>query len=328
MKTRTYISSMILLAAFTCSVSAQPAEDLEGALAGIVTSLSQQMKESQIAKVAVVPFPDLNGYQSALGEFIAEELITQLFVQNPGQFAVVERRQLNKVLAEQKLSTSSVFEADNISKVGKILGVDAIVTGSIADLGTEVKINARAIAISTASVFAAAAAKAPKEGIAENLMMQNAPLPQGGAAAAVSPVQRPDAFFNNSFLRAGIAQVSRSSDSRRIMLALDLENLTTSDLLIALENNGECIARMMDNLGNRYRPKAVSGLTCLWPVHMESPENYSTLSAKGRAPVIVQFSDDTESTGTLFSFAAEFVRLDNKTVTRFPVGISNIQVTP
>ncbi len=339
MKTRIYIGCMIVLLALSGHPAwAQAAEDLEGALAKIVTSLSLQMKESKIAKVAVVPFPDLNGYQSTLGEFIAEELITQLFVQNPGIFAVVERRQLNKVLAEQKLSTSSVFEADNISKVGKILGVDAIVTGSIADLGAEVKINARAIAISTASVFAAAAAKSPKKGIAENLMMQNAPVPQGGAITAVSAVQRSDAYFSNSFLRVGVAQVARSSDSRQIMLTLSLENLTNSDLHVTLaREHSRCVTTMMDNLGNRYQPlglgydHGISGVTCPRGSELEDAQNYSTISAKGKTAVVIPYrrdGDAAEDIGSLFSFASTFIRLADKSYSQFSVGISNISITP
>lgn len=335
MKTRKASLCAILLA-IACSFPAiaQSATDLEGALAEIVTRLSQQMKDSKISKVAVIPFPDLNGYQSALGEFLAEELITQLFVQNPGHFAVVERRQLNKVLAEQQLSTTSVFEADNISKLGKILGVDAIVTGSIADLGTEVKINARAIAISTASVFAAASAKAPKKGIAENLMMQNAPVPQGGVAAAVSPVQRSDAYFSNSFLRVGIAQVARSGDAGQIMLALSIENLTNNELFLALEYDGAwCVATLIDNLGNRYRTKRydrrVSGLSCLLERReMDDPAGYAVLSSKGKTTVVLPLFGESEDVGTLFSFAATFVKFQDKTPTRFSVGINNIQTTP
>ena len=328
-----HIICFLLLIAYCRPAVGQPAGSLEEALAGIVANLSQQMKESQTNKVAVVPFPDLNGFQSALGEFLAEELITQLFVQNPGRFAVVERRQLNKVLEEQQLSTSAVFEADNISKLGKILGVDAIVTGSIADLGAEIKINARAIAISTASVFAAAAAKAPKQGTAESLMMQNAPLPQSSTTVAISPVQHADAYFSNSSLRVGIAQIAQSDDLHQIMLALSLENLTNSDLLLALEyEDGRCIARMIDNLGNQYRPKhasrELSGINCLYRRHMDSPGEFTTLSAKGKTTIVIPLFGDTETTGSLFSFASTFAIFQEKTPTRFSVGISNIQATP
>ena len=334
MKTRAVVAIPITLAISCLPSWAQTGGSLEEALAEIVTRLSQQMQESEIKKVAVVPFPDLNGFQSALGEFLAEELITQLFVQNPGRFAVVERRQLNKVLAEQQLSTSSVFEADNITKLGKILGVDAIVTGSIADLGAEVKINARAIAISTASVFAAAAAKAPKSGIAENLMMQNAPVPQGGAMAAAPPAQRSDAYFSNSFLRIGIAQVAKSSESGQIMLALSLEDLTSSDLLLALavDDHSRCTVSMMDDLGNRYQPNSWSfsfpGMPCVSRSNLDEADRYATLSARSKAAVMIPLVSGAEVLGSAFSVAATFVKFEEDLPKQFSVGISNVHIAP
>ncbi len=117
------------------------------------------------------------------------------------------------------------------------------------------------------------------------------------------------------------------------MLALNLENLTNSDMLLALEyEDGRCIASMIDNLGNRYRTKHVSselpGINCLYRSHMNKPELFTTLSAKGKTTVVVPLFGEAEETGNVFPFASTFARLEEKTLTRFSVGISNIQVAP
>ena len=71
----------------------------------------------------------------------------QGFAVDQSALAHLERRQLARILREQELTASSLFDADNIAELGQMLGIDALVTGSIADLGASVKINARAISV-------------------------------------------------------------------------------------------------------------------------------------------------------------------------------------
>ena len=56
--------------------------------------------------------------------------------------------------------------------MGRILGVDAIASGSVTDLGTNVKVNARLIATETGSVFAVAAVKIAKDATVKKLMQK------------------------------------------------------------------------------------------------------------------------------------------------------------
>lgn len=129
---------------------------LENLTNQIVESLSQEDK----SKIAVVDFADLNGNITEFGMYISEELITRLFLTN--KFNIVERNLLNKVISEQKLSLKGPFDQNSVQQLGKILGVDAIVTGTITDLGSALKINARMISTKTGSIFAVAATKINK----------------------------------------------------------------------------------------------------------------------------------------------------------------------
>jgi len=77
---------------------------------------------------------------------------------------------MKKIMEEQKLSASGLIDAKTASMFGHILGVDALTTGTIADLNTSVKINARLIAVETGSVFAVASVKVPMNKEVEILM--------------------------------------------------------------------------------------------------------------------------------------------------------------
>ena len=98
-------------------------------------------------------------------------MITRIFT--TGKFEVVERNLLQKVLEEQKLGMTGYIDQETAISLGQILGVDAIITGSITDLGTNVKINARLISTETGSVFAVASINAPKNDMIRKLLGEN-----------------------------------------------------------------------------------------------------------------------------------------------------------
>ncbi|KMP10290.1 hypothetical protein UZ36_08065 [Candidatus Nitromaritima sp. SCGC AAA799-C22] len=163
----------IVLTIFFLNLSYPPvfaAADLEEGIVELAQKISKNMTDKQRRKIAIIEFSDLDGNVTSFGQYLAEKLITQLFIDNPGGFEVVERRQLMKVLSEQKLTMTGLLDAQAMEKVGQILGIDAIVTGSITDLGNQVDVNARLIGVDTARVFAVAATKIPKVGTVKSLI--------------------------------------------------------------------------------------------------------------------------------------------------------------
>lgn len=329
------VSGMFLLGVLI-AWPVQAAQDLEGGIQEVAQQLSASMGEGKVKKLAIVEFPDLNGYQSALGQFIAEELITQLSVgANAGRFDVVERRQLVRVLQEQELTDSSLFDAQSISKIGKILGIEAIVTGSIADLGTDVKINARVISVETAKVFAAASTKIPKVDSVLQLMRQSAGPSQGAASAAglrSAQVQRAGLFFQNGFLRIGLTSFTVSKDKKRATLSLGFENTSRQDIYLATV---ECRATLVDNAGNvvpvsSYDKVSVTGLQCVsanWVDDESGRKDFVRFEPGTEAPVIFTFkSDGAAFTGNLFTFSAEMWDTLESKARRFTVGISGIEL--
>jgi curli biogenesis system outer membrane secretion channel CsgG len=72
-----------------------------------------------------------------VGKGVADLLVKELV--KGGQFSVIEREQLDKVLAEQNFSNSDRANPTTAAKLGKLLGVDAIVIGSISQFGRDDK---------------------------------------------------------------------------------------------------------------------------------------------------------------------------------------------
>ncbi len=123
----------------------------------IAASITKEQKH----RVAVLPFRELSGQSTLLDSYLAEELITHLV--QAGQVDIVERTMLDKVLGELKLDQSGLIDAEGAKKVGRLLGADAILTGSITDLTTFVAVNCRIIDTQTGRVVGAAQVKIAKD---------------------------------------------------------------------------------------------------------------------------------------------------------------------
>lgn len=134
---------------------------LDQQLQNLTNQIISSFKESEISKIAIIEFADLNGNITNLGIFIAEELITRIFMTD--KFDVVERNLLNKIIKEQEFGMTGYIDDESAISIGKILGVEAIVSGSITDLGNSIKINARLISTEKGSIFSVASITLPKD---------------------------------------------------------------------------------------------------------------------------------------------------------------------
>jgi curli biogenesis system outer membrane secretion channel CsgG len=77
----------------------------------------------------------LFGTNTDVGKGIADILVERLV--NDGAFQVIERKVLDKIIAEQNLSNSDRADANSAAKIGRLLGVDAIIVGSITQFGRD-----------------------------------------------------------------------------------------------------------------------------------------------------------------------------------------------
>lgn len=98
-------------------------------------------------RVAVMPF-EVGSVSSEVGTVdvgkgITSALVTHL-VQD-GTFSVVDRQMLDAVLKEQNFSTSDRADPTTAAKIGKVLGVDAMIVGTITQFGFENKSSSMSV---------------------------------------------------------------------------------------------------------------------------------------------------------------------------------------
>lgn len=110
------------------------------------TSASAQGAPKRRPLVAVLDFDyaTVQSYSSAMfgsnvdvGKGITDLLVAGLV--KDGTYRIVERKALDKIMAEQNFSNSERADPSSAAKLGKLLGVDAIIVGSITQFGNETK---------------------------------------------------------------------------------------------------------------------------------------------------------------------------------------------
>jgi len=108
----------------------------------VVVLCSSLMFSAPKKRVAILDF-DFASVQNwwggnwDIGKGISDLLVVRLV--KDGTYSVVERKALDAVMAEQNFSNSDRANPNTAAQLGKVLGVDALIIGSITQFGTENK---------------------------------------------------------------------------------------------------------------------------------------------------------------------------------------------
>ncbi len=136
--------------------------------------------------LAILPFEN-KGASRDLGDIVLDKMITALV--NKERFKILERAQLEKILEEQQLGQTGIIDVSTAARIGKGIGVDAMILGSVAVAQNgSVSIDARVIDTESAKIIVAQDAysrstsvqsvKSATQDLA-NKITENLPLLQG-----------------------------------------------------------------------------------------------------------------------------------------------------
>jgi curli biogenesis system outer membrane secretion channel CsgG len=119
---------------------------ITAAALGLAFAVLPAVAQNQKPKVAVMDFgyatvkttvAAIFGTDQDIGKGIVDQLIGQLL--EAGQFRLIERSALDKIIKEQNFSNSDRADANTAAKIGGLLGVDDIIVGDITSFGTDDK---------------------------------------------------------------------------------------------------------------------------------------------------------------------------------------------
>jgi len=138
----------------------------------------------------VADFTDLQGNVTELGRFLAEEFSVCL-AGSDARFEVVDRIHLKSIITEHKLSATGMIDPSTARKLGKIAGVEALITGTVTPFGDNVRLTVKILDTETAKIIGASTANLAKTKAIEELLARGidarSPYPQPPSAPYIPP---------------------------------------------------------------------------------------------------------------------------------------------
>ena len=254
---------------------------LADAVQDLATQIASKVEQEKKRRIAVLPFLELDGRSTVLSTYLPEELVTHLF--NLGTFHIVERTVIDRLLGEIKLDRSGLIDPETAKEVGKIAGVEAVVTGTIADFQTYVAVNCRLIDAQTATVFAAAQVRIAKDDDVRKIL--DSPIPGESAAPAPSAAA-------GSQPEADLAHIQEQEDFTFLLQGCSRSGTNVRCRVLITNNAGdrELIiddsSRFFDEIGNEWKATFVklgskSGSGYIWTLLLSGVPTKAELLFEG-----------------------------------------------
>jgi TolB-like protein len=220
---------IFILTLALCGTITAPSQELDQELSMLATKLAALTKDNGKQKVTVLDFTDLQGGGSELGKYIAEELTVNL-VMVKENFAVLDRANLQRILAEHKLTAQGLVDPENAKKLGQFAGVDAIVLGTIIPKGPNIGLTAKIITTDTAEIVGAARAEFKSDETVQHLLSQ-VTKPGEAAGPADEPAVVPGTL-NKPFtdLRVMVESLKMLPDDAGATLTLVITNTSATKI--------------------------------------------------------------------------------------------------
>lgn len=213
---------VLFLSASATIWSAHAYEDQLRDLAG---KLVAQLESAGQKSATVVDFTDLQGQGTELGRFLAQELSDQLFAAAK-TLSLVERANLKHLMREHKFAIEGLVDPETARKLGKLIGVDTVISGTVTPMGDSIRLSVRADAVETGKRVASQSATLPAtQGLAD-LYPRGLASPQGGSPTSPAPDVR--TRFRADSIKATAREVLLEQwlSSDHATITLNLQNLS------------------------------------------------------------------------------------------------------
>jgi len=140
-----FLISVVFISLLCHSVSAQQAVNLDTALKNSVEYLTGRLPAGTRAIILNVTSDHTN-----LSNYIINEMTMALF--NDGRLIMVDRQNLETIRQELKFQYSGDVSDESMVSIGKMLGLQSIISGNISPFGSVYRLQIRAIAVETGAI--------------------------------------------------------------------------------------------------------------------------------------------------------------------------------
>jgi TolB-like protein len=277
---RVSFSILVLITFFLLSPSIGMTYEKE--VQSLSLTIAEKVATADKKRIAVVDFTDLKGNVTELGRFLAEEFSVSLAGLGKG-FEVVDRTHLKSIIAEHKLSTTGIIDPQTARKLGKIAGVEALVTGTITPFGDSVRLAIKVLDTNTARVITGITGNIAKTKAIEELLASGITTPIPPGQPPVGKEVEAEGFI--------FRPVGCERSGNKVICTVSFQNNGSKEQELNIKAKRSPYSHLYDNFGNQY------------PVLVQIGHNQSQASVSQKfipqLPVNVQFvAEDIASKAT------------------------------
>ena len=140
----------------------------QGKAEKLVKKLSKDTFEYEINRVAVIDPVNAERKSPVLGEYISTRVVEAIAKERV--FRVTQKGEVNDVLTRLNLPPAFAYTRPELERLGKALGAQAILTGKLTDLGTNLDVHLTLIDIASGEVISSATENLTRTKFAVELM--------------------------------------------------------------------------------------------------------------------------------------------------------------
>jgi hypothetical protein len=133
-----FLANMLL---FTSIAFSDPSEDK--ALDELAQKMLSDTDKLKGKRIGLFKFTSIEGKETPNGARVSDSLLERLIGKSSLKF--IDRTELKKIIAENELEQTGLIDTSLVNESGKILPIDLMITGTFAQINTEVTISARVV---------------------------------------------------------------------------------------------------------------------------------------------------------------------------------------
>ncbi|GHM99452.1 hypothetical protein WSM22_09420 [Cytophagales bacterium WSM2-2] len=145
---------VLILSFCVAFAKAQKVKDYSEVAAELVQKIEGAHPSSSVLRIAVVPFIPSNSEETSksFGEYLTES-VTGKLAEKPHAFKVFERQRLDAIFTENKLMLGGMMKPSEALKIGQLLPIDALFSGTYTKLKSYIEISGRLIDVSSGEIL-------------------------------------------------------------------------------------------------------------------------------------------------------------------------------
>jgi len=142
----------------------------------LTNQIAKDIEEYEIDRITVMDFVDEENRVAILGEYLSSRIVeafTGRSLFSDRTFRVTQKGEVNEVLQELRLEHNYLYAKNDLETLGKSLDSQAILTGKITDLGTNIDMHLTLTDVVTGEVISSATQHLKRTKFAVEMLRQH-----------------------------------------------------------------------------------------------------------------------------------------------------------